>query len=111
MTVIAFYSKGTSIEVQNTWSKRLKFYYPSLKLVPLLSEEAKFATVALLWKAPLNYLNRMTRIKGLISLGQGVDHILNESLIPESIFIRGSSFYLLFNDDFNSVGRMSSFQI
>ena len=46
MTVVAFYSKGTSIEVQNTWSKKLKFYYPSLKMVPLLSEEAKFATVA-----------------------------------------------------------------
>ena len=85
MTIVAFYSKGTSIEVQNTWSKRLKFYYPSLKLVPLLSEEAKFATVALLWKAPLNYLNKMTRIKGLISLGQGVDHILNGNLIPENI--------------------------
>ena len=85
MTMVAFYSKGTSIEVQNIWSKRLKFYYPSLKLVPLLSEEAKFATVALLWKAPLNYLNKMTRIKGLISLGQGVDHILNENLIPENV--------------------------
>ena len=85
MTMVAFYSKGTSIEVQNVWSKRLKFYYPSLKLVPLLSEEAKFATVALLWKAPLNYLNKMTRIKGLISLGQGVDHILNGNLIPENV--------------------------
>ena len=85
MTIVAFYSKGTSIEVQNIWSKRLNFYYPSLKLVPLLSEEAKFATVALLWKAPLNYLNKMTRIKGLISLGQGVDHILNGNLIPENV--------------------------
>ena len=85
MTIVAFYSKGTSIEVQNTWSERLKFYHPSLKLVPLLSEEAKFATIALLWKAPLNYLNKMTRIKGLISLGQGVDHILNGNLIPENI--------------------------
>ena len=85
MTVVAFYSKGTSIEVQNTWSKKLKFYYPSLKMVPLLSEEAKFATIALLWKAPLNHLNKMNRIKGLISLGQGVDHILNGNLIPENI--------------------------
>ena len=85
MTVVAFYSKGTSIEVLNTWSKRLKFYYPPLKLVPLLSEEAKLATVALLWKAPLNHLNKMAKIKGLISLGQGVDHILNGNLIPENI--------------------------
>ena len=85
MTMVAFYSKGTSIEVQNVWSKRLKFYYPSLKLVPLLSEEAKFATIALLWKAPLNYLNNMNKIKGLISLGQGVDHILNGNLIPENV--------------------------
>ena len=79
MPLIAFYSKGTSLEIQNIWEKRLKLYMPSINLVPLFSEEAKLATVALLWKAPLDHLSRLNKIKGLISLGQGVDHILNKN--------------------------------
>ncbi|MDC1375641.1 glyoxylate/hydroxypyruvate reductase A [bacterium] len=85
MTVVAFYSKGTSVEVQNKWEKRLKLYLPSINLVPFLSEEAKLATAALLWKAPLDHLSQLYKIKGLISLGQGVDHILNKNSIPENI--------------------------
>ena len=85
MPVIAFYSKGTSLEVQNIWEKRLKLYLPSISLVPLFSEEAKLAVVALLWKAPLDNLSQLNKIKGLISLGQGVDHILNQSSIPKNI--------------------------
>jgi glyoxylate/hydroxypyruvate reductase A len=85
MPLVAFYKKGTSVKVQNIWEKRLKFYLPSINLVPLLSEEAKFATSALLWKAPLDDLSQLNKIKGLISLGQGVDHILNKNSIPENI--------------------------
>ena len=85
MPVVAFYSKGASLEVQKIWEKRLKLYLPSLNLVPLCSEEAKLATAALLWKAPLDYLIKLNKIKGLISLGQGVDHILNKNSIPENI--------------------------
>jgi glyoxylate/hydroxypyruvate reductase A len=87
MSVIAFYSKGASLEVQNIWEKRLKLYLPSVNLVPLLSEEAKSATAALLWKAPLDHLSHLNNIKGLISLGQGVDHILNKNSIPENISV------------------------
>ena len=85
MPVIAFYKKGASLEVQNIWEKRLKLYLPSVNLVPLLSEEAKSATAALLWKAPLDHLSHLNNIKGLISLGQGVDHILNKNSIPDKI--------------------------
>jgi glyoxylate/hydroxypyruvate reductase len=85
MPVIAFYSKGAPFEVQNIWEKRLKLYLPSIKLVPLFSDEAKLATSALLWKAPLNHLSKLDKIKCLISLGQGVDHILNKNSIPENI--------------------------
>ena len=85
MPLIAFYSKGTSLEVQNVWEKRLKLHLPSINLVPFFSEEAKLATVALLWKAPLEHLSQLKKIKGLISLGQGVDHILNKYRIPENI--------------------------
>jgi hypothetical protein len=53
MPVVAFFKEETSIEVQNIWEKRLKIFIPSITLVPLLSNEAKKAEIALLWKAPL----------------------------------------------------------
>jgi len=85
MTTLAFFNKGTSIEVQHNWEKRLSLFIPSIKLVPLLSPEAKQATIALLWKAPLERLSELRNLKGLISLGQGVDHILNSNLIPSNM--------------------------
>ncbi|MDA9973509.1 glyoxylate/hydroxypyruvate reductase A [Alphaproteobacteria bacterium] len=85
MPVVAFYSKGTSLEIQDIWEKRLKFYFSSITLTPLFSEEAKLATSALLWKAPLDNLTQLRKVKGLISLGQGVDHILNKNQIPKNI--------------------------
>ena len=78
MPVVAFFKEETSIEVQNIWEKRLKIFIPSITLVPLLSNEAKKAEIALLWKAPLKRLNELKNLKGLISLGQGVDHILSD---------------------------------
>lgn len=85
MTTVAFFNKGTSIETQKNWEKRLSLFIPSIKLVPLLSSEAKQATTALLWKAPLEKLSELKSLKGLISLGQGVDHILNSNLIPSNM--------------------------
>ncbi len=85
MPVVAFYSKGTSIEVQKKWENRLKSYLPSIKLVSLLSKESAHAICALLWKAPLKRLDQLKKLKGLISLGQGVDHILNENPILHNI--------------------------
>jgi hypothetical protein len=40
MTTVAFFNKGTSIETQKNWEKRLSLFIPSIKLVPLLSSEA-----------------------------------------------------------------------
>ena len=85
MTTVAFFNKGTSIETQKNWEERLSLFIPSIKLVPLLSSEAKQATTALLWKAPLEKLSELKSLKGLISLGQGVDHILNSNLIPSNM--------------------------
>ena len=82
MPVVGFFSKGSSFELQKDWENRLRFYLPSLRLVPLLSKEAEKASIALLWKPPLKRLNQLKNLRGLISLGQGVDHILNNHLIP-----------------------------
>ena len=64
MPVVAFFKEETSIEVQNIWEKRLKIFIPSITLVPLLSNEAKKAEIALLWKAPLKRLNALKNLKG-----------------------------------------------
>ena len=87
MPVVAFFKEETSIEVQNIWEKRLKIFIPSITLVPLLSNEAKKAEIALLWKAPLKRLNELKNLKGLISLGQGVDHILSDNSIPNNVHV------------------------
>ena len=54
MPVVAFYSKGSNLELQNEWENRLQVHYPLLNLVPLLSYKAENAITALLWKAPLD---------------------------------------------------------
>ena len=87
MPVVAFFKEGTSIEVQNIWEKRLKLFVPSITLVPLLSNEAKKAEIALVWKAPLRRFNELQNLKGLISLGQGVDHILYDNSIPNNVHV------------------------
>ena len=38
-----------------------------------------------MWKAPLEILNKQKNLKGIISLGQGVDHILKNNSIPVNI--------------------------
>ena len=85
MSIIAFYSKDSNIDLKNQWEKRLQVYYPSLKLVSLLSDQAKDARIALLWKAPLQRVKSLINLKALISLGQGVDHILKDNIIDENI--------------------------
>ena len=85
MAVVGFFSKDANIKLQNEWKKRLRIHLPSVKLVPLLSKDAEEATSALIWKAPLKRLDDLNNLKGLISLGQGVDHILKNDLIPKNI--------------------------
>ena len=85
MPVVGFFSKNTTIKLQDEWEKRLRMHLPSVKLVPLLSKDAEEATSALIWKAPLERLEDLNNLKGLISLGQGVDHILKKDLIPKKI--------------------------
>ena len=85
MPVVAFYSNNSNFELQNEWENRLQVYYPSINLVPLLSDRADNAITALLWKAPLERVKKLNNLKGLISLGQGVDHILKDNIINYEI--------------------------
>ncbi len=85
MAIVGFFSKNSTIKLQNEWEKRLRIYLPSINLVPLLSEHAEQVTTALLWKPPIERLKDLKNLKGLISLGQGVDHILKSNSIPTYI--------------------------
>ena len=85
MSVVAFYSNNSNVELQNEWENRLKVYDPLITLVPLLSDQAEYAITALLWKAPLERVKKLKNLKGLISLGQGVDHILKDNIIDYEI--------------------------
>ena len=85
MPIVGFFSKNANIELQNEWEKRLQVHFPLIRLVPLLSKDAEQATSALLWNSPLERLNELNNLKGLISLGQGVDHILTKNSAPINI--------------------------
>ncbi len=85
MPLVGFFSKNSALELQNEWEKRLRIHLPSVKLVPLLCKEAEQATSALIWNAPIERFKVLNKLKGLISLGQGVDHILKNNLIPINI--------------------------
>ena len=87
MPIVAFFKKGASISEKDNWEKKLRLFLPSLKLVPLLSTEAKKATTALLWKAPMKKIMMFEKLKGIISLGQGVDHIINNYSIKKDIHV------------------------
>ena len=85
MSVVAFHSNNSNVELQNEWENRLKVYDPLITLVPLLSDQAEYAITALLWKAPLDRVKKLKNLQGLISLGQGVDHILKDNIIDYKI--------------------------
>ena len=85
MPIVAFYNNNSDADLQNEWETRLQEYYPLIKLVPLLSDQAENAITALLWKAPLERVKNLNNLRGLISLGQGVDHILKDNIIDKQI--------------------------
>ena len=85
MPIVGFFSKNANIALQIEWEKRLRVHFPLIRLVPLLSKDAEQATSALLWNSPLQRLNELNNLKGLISLGQGVDHILSNNSAPVNI--------------------------
>ena len=85
MPIVAFYNNNGDADLQNEWETRLQVHYPLIKLVPLLSDTAENAITALLWKAPLERVKKLNNLRGLISLGQGVDHILKDNIIDKQI--------------------------
>ena len=78
MKKVLFYQKDTPENQIELWDVKLKKWHKNFKLVHLDEPEASEAIIALLWKAPMEKISKLKNIEAIISLGQGVDHIIND---------------------------------
>lgn len=68
------------------WIDALTFYKPDIdiQVYPNIARPAD-VVMALLWQHPPGYLGTFPNLKLISSLGAGVDHILSDSAVPESM--------------------------
>jgi glyoxylate/hydroxypyruvate reductase len=80
---LAIISPGRDPKV---WIEALKFHQPEID-IQVFPDIARPEDVemALLWQHPPGYLSTFPNLKLISSLGAGVDHILSDTAIPESI--------------------------
>ena len=82
MVRIAFFSKSGGWK---SWEQRLSLFLPEIEFVDLMSNEAMEADVALVWNPPSGRLAELTKLKGIILQGQGVDHMMMDPTVPKHI--------------------------
>ena len=77
MKKVLFYQKNTPKNQIELWNNKLKKWHQDIKLIHLNDPKASEALIALLWKAPMEKISQFKKLEAIISLGQGVDHIIN----------------------------------
>lgn len=83
--IVGYYDDAADPSRLEAWQARLQPYLPGAKLVPLCSEAGQEAMAVTVWKPPVGQIAKMPNLKGIISLGQGVDHIFRDETIPHSL--------------------------
>ena len=83
--LIAYHDSAADSGRMDAWQARLQPFLPGIKLVPLASDAAEQAMAACVWAPPIGRLAALPHLKGVISLGQGVDHILRDDSLPEAM--------------------------
>ena len=83
--IVGYYDDAAEASRREAWQARLQPYLPQVKLVPLHSEEAQDAIAVTVWKPPHGVLASLPHLKGIISLGQGVDHVLADPSLPQTV--------------------------
>ncbi len=78
MKNVLFYQKGTPKNQIELWNIKLNKWHKDIRLVELDDPRASEALIALLWKAPMKKISQFKNLEAIISLGQGVDHIIND---------------------------------
>ena len=87
MNIVLFYQKDTPKNQIELWDIKLKKWYQDFKLVHLDDYEASEAKIALLWKAPMKRISKLKNLEAIISLGQGVDHVINDINFNKNISV------------------------
>ena len=84
--VVGYYDDAADAARLEAWQARLQPFLPQIKLVPLASQAAQETAMAVMaWKPPIGRIAEMRACRGIVSLGQGVDHILCDETIPEHL--------------------------
>ncbi|MGC6536971.1 MAG: 2-hydroxyacid dehydrogenase [Candidatus Puniceispirillaceae bacterium] len=83
--IVAYYDDAADAARREAWQARLQPFLPGITLVPLASPEADSAMAALVWKPPHGRIASLPALRGIVSLGQGVDHILADDSVPETL--------------------------
>lgn len=83
--IVGYYDDAADASRLEAWQARLQPYLPGIKLVPLTSEAGQKAIAVTVWKPPIGTIAKMPNLKGIISLGQGVDHIFRDKTIPHDL--------------------------
>lgn len=79
---IAYHSNDDPMEY---WQEGLEPLLPDIRLVAPDAPEAKEAEVIITWNPPEGTIAGMPSLKGVISLAQGVDHILKDPSFPRHL--------------------------
>ena len=90
--VIAYYDSSDNTAKQAQWQALLAPLLGPFKMVGLGDAAAETAQIALVWSPPQERLAQLSQLQLIISLGQGVDHLLSrtnqhKSALPESAHI------------------------
>lgn len=79
---VAYHSVDHPIEY---WQEALEKQMPSIRLVTPDMAEAQKAEVMMTWNPPAGMIAGLQALKGVISLAQGVDHVLKDPEFPRHL--------------------------
>lgn len=83
--IIGYYAKNGSPADAQQWQHRLQQAFSGSEFVQLDSPRGKQAEIALVWGPPPGLLASCEGLRLIISLGQGVDHILQDQQLPKTV--------------------------
>ena len=83
--IIGYYDKSGDHHSRARWQELLQTAFAGAAFVSLDSAEGKQADIALVWGPPAGLLASCARLRLIISLGQGVDHIMRDADVPQNV--------------------------
>ena len=82
--IVIYHSSDYPMTYWQEWLDKLS---SRIKLVTLDAPEASMAEVMVTWNPPKGAIARLSNLKGVISLAQGVDHLLSDPTLPQNLMI------------------------